>query len=102
MPLVPRCRPALRGQRVPSRQSPLRLAPRHDGHGSRPCALRLPTLVQSIAADDPAVKTLVIFAFPSRGIFVLGNQTVGGTPTNVTYWGAQWAKQNSLTGGAPS
>jgi hypothetical protein len=49
-----------------------------------------------------ATRSVIIFAFPSRGIFVLGNQTVGGTPSSVTYWGAQWAKQNSLAGGAPS
>jgi hypothetical protein len=45
-------------------------------------------------------KKVIIFAFPSRGIFVLGNQSATGA---VTFWGAQWAKVNSLSGGsAPS
>ena len=46
-----------------------------------------------------------IFAFPSRGAFVLGDGTVAtATPsTKVTWWGAQWSSLNSLTGGsAPS
>lgn len=47
-------------------------------------------------------KSVIIFAFPSRGIFVLGNQTVGGSPSSVTFWGAQWASRNGITGGAPS
>jgi hypothetical protein len=45
-----------------------------------------------------ASKNVIVFAFPSRGIFVLGDQTVSvGT---VTFWGAQWASQNILSGGA--
>ena len=38
-------------------------------------------------------KTAVVFAFPSRGDFVLGNLTVAaaGPSTNLTWWGAQWS-----------
>jgi Bacterial Ig-like domain (group 3) len=45
-----------------------------------------------------ASKNVIVFAFPSRGIFVLGDQTIGASP--VTFWGAQWAPQNILSGGA--
>ncbi len=49
-------------------------------------------------------KSVIIFAFPSSGIFVLGDRTssaAGSSP--VMFWGSQWAKQNTLSGGgAPS
>jgi hypothetical protein len=48
---------------------------------------------------DVTPCTLLVFAFaPGGGSFVAGNgsSAVGGT---ATYWGAQWAKQNVLTGG---
>jgi M6 family metalloprotease-like protein len=50
-------------------------------------------------------KTATVFAFPTRGVFVLGDRTVAaaGPTTTVTWWDAQWAKRNSLSGGsAPS
>ena len=34
---------------------------------------------------------VIVFAFPSRGIFTLGAQTSSGA---VTYWGSSWAKVN--------
>jgi len=42
---------------------------------------------------------VLIFAFaPGGGSFVIGdNNRANGTA--VTYWGAQWSKQNSLSGG---
>ena len=46
---------------------------------------------------------MLVFAFaPGGGSFAIGdNNSANGTA--VTYWGAQWAKQNSLSGGgAPS
>ena len=50
-----------------------------------------------------ATKNVIIFAFPTRGIFVLGDQTATSAPATVTFWGSEWAKQNTLTGGsAPS
>ena len=48
-----------------------------------------------------STENVIIFAFPSRGIFILGDKTIPAPA--VTFWGAQWAKQNMLTGGgAPS
>jgi uncharacterized repeat protein (TIGR01451 family) len=43
-----------------------------------------------------------VFAFPSRGDFVLGDTTVAGAgpSTSLTFWGAQWSALNVLTGGA--
>jgi hypothetical protein len=48
------------------------------------------------SSDDAAT---MIFAFPEFGGFEIGdlNSAVG---TNVTFWGAQWASLNSLSGGA--
>jgi hypothetical protein len=42
-----------------------------------------------------------IFAFPSRGVFVLGNTTAAAaSPTTiVTWWASNWSSLNSLTGG---
>jgi hypothetical protein len=50
-------------------------------------------------------KTAIVFAFPSFGDFVLGDQSVAaaGPTTPLTWWGSGWAKANSFTGGgAPS
>jgi hypothetical protein len=45
-------------------------------------------------------KTAIVFAFPSRGAFVLGDRTSSST---VTFWGAQWSSVNLSSGGsAPS
>ena len=43
----------------------------------------------------------IVFAFPTRGAFSLGDQTVAaaGPSTTVTWWGSSWWKDNSLTGG---
>lgn len=40
---------------------------------------------------------ILVFAFPDSGAFVVGDQSATGS---VTYWGAQWAKVNTLSGGA--
>ena len=47
------------------------------------------------SSDD---ATAVIFAFLDRGTFVIGdgNATISGS---VTYWGAQWATSNTVSGG---
>jgi hypothetical protein len=82
-----------------------------DGSGNGQCTVTNVTVVQgqnpvkaAFAGDGyylpsaDASKNVIVFAFPSRGIFVLGDQTVSvGT---VTFWGAQWASQNILSGGA--
>ena len=49
--------------------------------------------------SSDASHSAIVFAFPSRGIFVLGDTTVTANPSKVTFWGAQWAAQNALTGG---
>ncbi len=42
-----------------------------------------------------------VFAFPSRGVFTIGNGAVAGA--GVTWWGSQWTAANPMTaGGAPS
>jgi hypothetical protein len=43
-----------------------------------------------------------IFAFPSRGAFVLGDRTVANatSSTTVTWWSSSWSSLNSLTGGS--
>jgi uncharacterized repeat protein (TIGR01451 family) len=49
--------------------------------------------------------TAIVFAFPSRGAFTLGNQTAAAaTPsTTVTWWADNWYQLNQLSGGtAPS
>ena len=47
-------------------------------------------------------KSVIIFAFPARGVFTLGNQSVT-TTAPMTFWDAQWAQHNALSsGGAPS
>ncbi len=65
-----------------------------------------PQPVTDVFAGDvfyrPASNTqrALVFAFSRGGSFVVGDQSQTGT---VTFWGAQWAKVNSLSGGsAPS
>jgi hypothetical protein len=52
----------------------------------------------------PSSETLTatVFAFLDRGAFVLGDLTAAAaTPTtDVTFWGAQWADVNALSGGS--
>lgn len=47
-------------------------------------------------------KAAIVFAFPSRGAFVLGNLSVAaaGPTTTLTWWSSEWSLANSLTGGA--
>lgn len=43
------------------------------------------------------------FSFPTGGLFVIGDLTPHALGTTVNFWGAQWAKNNALSGGpAPS
>jgi PKD repeat protein len=47
-----------------------------------------------------ATSHLTVFSFLGQGSFVLGDNSASGA---VTFWGAQWAKTNSFSGGgAPS
>jgi hypothetical protein len=64
-------------------------------------------LVASFAGDEYYLpsednsKTAIVFSFPSRGDFAVGDATVGGAPPGlpVTWWGADWSDENSLSGG---
>jgi uncharacterized repeat protein (TIGR01451 family) len=49
-------------------------------------------------------KTAIVFAFPSTGVFALGDSTAASAGSStVTWWDSSWNKLNSLTGGvAPS
>jgi hypothetical protein len=50
-------------------------------------------------ATATASCTVLTFAFaPGGGSFVIGDKNAG-VGTSVTFWGAQWAKDNSLSGG---
>jgi hypothetical protein len=53
---------------------------------------------QASSSTAPAT----VFAFPSRGAFVLGDATAAGAgPTStVTWWGNTWSQLNALGGGA--
>jgi IPT/TIG domain-containing protein len=45
-------------------------------------------------------KTAIVFAFPSSGVFTLGDQTVAGAGSStVTWWSNSWYLLNNLTGG---
>jgi hypothetical protein len=45
--------------------------------------------------------TAVVFAFPSKGAFTLGDKTVASAGSStVTWWGSDWSSVNSLSGGA--
>jgi hypothetical protein len=47
-------------------------------------------------------KQVLAFAFLASGSFILGDQTAASAVLNttVTWWGAQWQKLNSLSGGS--
>jgi hypothetical protein len=55
-------------------------------------------IVDDGGSTADATSTILIFATSSGGNFVIGdgNAAVG---TNVTFWGAQWWKLNTLSGG---
>lgn len=64
------------------------------------------TLNVSFGGDtyyQPSSKSapVIVFAFPSRGAFVLGDATVasGAANATVTWWGDSWRSWNSLSGG---
>jgi fimbrial isopeptide formation D2 family protein len=55
--------------------------------------------------SSSASASAIVFAFPSRGAFALGDQTVAAasSSTTVTWWADSWNQLNALTGGqAPS
>jgi len=60
------------------------------------------TITINIADDGGSTATatthVLVFAFASGGSFVIGNRN-SAVGTAVTFWGSQWAKRNSLSGG---
>ena len=54
-----------------------------------------------LASSDTS-KTAIVFSFPSRGAFVLGDLTVAGATatTSVTWWAENWYLLNRLSGGS--
>jgi hypothetical protein len=51
-------------------------------------------------SESSASKTAIVFAFPSRGAFTLGDKTVASaSESTVTWWGDTWSSLNSLSGG---
>jgi FtsP/CotA-like multicopper oxidase with cupredoxin domain len=50
-----------------------------------------------LPSDD--ADTAILFAFPSRGVFVAGN-TSAAVGSGVNWWGHSWATNNALSGGA--
>ncbi|MEP6812274.1 MAG: hypothetical protein ABI990_04730 [Actinomycetota bacterium] len=79
-----------------------------DASGAASCAITFTgplgpePLAAVFAGDDYYLpssdtgKTAIVFAFPSRGVFVIGDGTAG---TSTTWWGAHWSTDNVLTGG---
>lgn len=53
-----------------------------------------------LASSDTS-QSAVVFAFPSRGDFVVGDSTLAaaGPLTTLTWWGSQWGILNTLSGG---
>jgi kumamolisin len=52
-------------------------------------------------AHSAASKNAIVFAFPSRGAFTLGDKTVAAASeeTTVSWWADTWSSLNSLSGG---
>ncbi len=62
------------------------------------------TVTASFAGDSfylpsSASEPVILFAFLAQGSMIVGNNDAA-TGDAVEFWGAQWAKSNSLTGGA--
>ena len=86
-----------------------------DSSGSAQCTIPSLTVTQGpqpVRADftgdgyylpsADATKSVIVFAFPSRGIFTLGDRVATSASSRVTFWGAQWATQNASLGGTLS
>ena len=51
-------------------------------------------------ADGDGIGDVCDFAFTAGGVFVIGNATNHAAGASVNFWGAQWLKNNPVTGGA--
>jgi hypothetical protein len=81
-----------------------------DPTGTASCTIVLsqvlgPSTVTASFAGDPfylpssTSESVIVFAFLNSGSMVIGNLNAA-TGNAVTFWGAQWAKVNSLSGGS--
>jgi hypothetical protein len=84
-----------------------------DPTGTAQCSLPAVTVAQGPEALDAAfagdayylpssaAATAIVFAFPSRGAFVLGDASAAHAgSSNVAFWGSQWSSVNTLTSGS--
>jgi hypothetical protein len=81
-----------------------------DATGTATCTIAVvnqplgPNTVTANFAGDPfylpstATEPVILFAFLAQGSMIVGNLDTA-TGLSVEFWGAQWAKLNSLTGG---
>jgi len=49
--------------------------------------------------SSDTTKTAIVFAFPARGAFVVGDMTAAAGLGPVAWWGARWSSRNVLRGG---
>jgi hypothetical protein len=84
-----------------------------DGTGSASCPIASVSVSQGpepltasfggdafyVPSSDTSQQAIV-FAFPTRGVFVVGDNSAAQTKGMVTWWAAAWASLNSLSGGA--
>jgi PKD repeat protein len=83
-----------------------------DAAGNAGCSINVSgslgskTITATFAGDDYYLGSsdsaeVVVFAFPSRGAFALGDQTVAGAAAGdtLTWWSHSWSSLNSLSGG---
>lgn len=81
-----------------------------DSSGTVSCTITVPstlgpqTVTASFSGDNyyqPAKdsKDGLVYAYLASGSFVLGDKSAA-TGSTVTFWGAQWAKRNGLSGGS--
>ena len=68
--------------------------------GSQPLLAAFAGDAYYLPSEDMS-KSAIVFSFPERGAFVLGDGTVAsaGPATTVTWWGPDWASENDLSGG---
>ena len=66
--------------------------------GSEPLVARFAGDAYYLPSSD-ASKTATVFSFPSRGAFVLGDDSAALPITTVAWWADDWSTENSLSGG---
>jgi hypothetical protein len=81
-----------------------------DATGTAKTTLALPigayTLSASFAGDNDylpssaTAQTLYVYGLPASGGFVIGDKTPQTVGSTVNFWGSQWTRNNSFSGGA--